>query len=115
MLWSAESSAAGVKKEFFSPSVPLHNSRGARARGCLRGGCGVAGGGRISDVLWLSADRYGKYIFSYVSEVGTVSLALERQPCPSVPKQPTKSIRRGAAAWEWCVRAYSCLSVLRMD
>lgn len=48
MLQSAKSSAARVKKELFSPSTPLHNSRGAWLRGCLN--CWAWGYSRRQDI-----------------------------------------------------------------
>lgn len=61
----------------------------------------------VSDVPWFIGDQYGKYISSYGPEVGSVELLLDRQPCPSVPKQPTRSVKRRAAAWELCCKGWS--------
>lgn len=124
MLQSAKSSTARVKKELFSPSMPLHNSRGAWLRGCLK--CWVWGCSRRQDIgravvyCW---PVWKILFFSYVSEVGTVYLVLESQPCPSIPEQPAKSIKRGAAAselhckgrqWFWSLCAEKGQRILSM-
>lgn len=64
MLQSAESSAARVKKEFFSLSVPLHKSRGARG----------GDSSWVLDMMWFIGDQNGKYICSHPPEVGSVGL-----------------------------------------